>query len=549
MKKLLILIAANCFAIARAQWSANTTLNTEAAALKSADIQTIGTSNGGTWIAWFHENAGNYDMRAQLIDAQGNKLLGSNGVLVSNQTSGSAIFVFNVAIDNANNLIIGFSDQRTGSNTVVGHKVSPAGSLLWGSSGIVLGGGLAPYPAVLSNNEVVFAWTDNANVFNYQKINTSGSAVWSPAKTLAPSVAGRTLTRGQVVAHTNGFGIIYQERSVGISSTLWMQRFDNSGTALWSNAVQLSPLVTAATRYYSVLSDGDITYAGIFANPSGQNRFDAIVQRINADGSLPWGSSGSDVSTDASASYELGCKIAYKPGSAQLWAVSNTSNTSQSQYGIIVQKFNAATGARLFADLGKTVYAISATSPRDQGFSLCDDVPLIYFAEADNKLFVAGLNNSGDFAWATPKTEIGSTTASKNRYGFTKVVNNQAVAVWQENKGTEERPYAQNIGCNGATGPGVFTAVTALATGSNWRIELLPAGRNAIRLLSNRAFGKPLLVQFFGADGRLLLQERWAKAEAGGSQLLQLPQQLTPQVLLVRITGEGMRAGVKYFVQ
>ena len=87
-----------------------------------------------------------------------------------------------------------------------------------------------------------------------------------------------------MVAHTNGgFGIIYQERSFGISSTLWMQRFDNSGTALWSNAVQLTPLVTAATRYYSVLSDGDITYAGIFANPSGQNRFDAVVQRINAD--------------------------------------------------------------------------------------------------------------------------------------------------------------------------------------------------------------------------------------------------------------------------
>jgi hypothetical protein len=45
-------------------------------------------------------------MRAQLIDANGFKLLGADGMLVSNYTSGSATYVFNVAVDASNNLII-----------------------------------------------------------------------------------------------------------------------------------------------------------------------------------------------------------------------------------------------------------------------------------------------------------------------------------------------------------------------------------------------------------------------------------------------------------
>ena len=113
---------------ARAQWNTNTSVNIQISGLPTADIESVATTDGKTWIAFYHQNGGNYDMRAQLVDANGYKLLGPDGMLVSNQTSGSATYVFNVCVDAANNLIIGCQDERTGSDQAVVYKVSQAGT-------------------------------------------------------------------------------------------------------------------------------------------------------------------------------------------------------------------------------------------------------------------------------------------------------------------------------------------------------------------------------------------------------------------------------------
>jgi hypothetical protein len=147
------------FISATAQWNSNTSINLELAALPTADMQSLTTSSGKTWIAFYHQNGSNYDMRAQLLDVNGVKLLGPNGVLVSNKPSGTATFVFNICKDAGDNLIIAFQDQRNGTTmSAVVFKISQAGTQLWGPDGIVLGDGLAPYPGLLSNNEVAVAW-------------------------------------------------------------------------------------------------------------------------------------------------------------------------------------------------------------------------------------------------------------------------------------------------------------------------------------------------------------------------------------------------------
>src|SRR4051812_8739032 len=124
MKKLFLLFFVLSFFSARSQWNSNTSVNLEVAGLPMADMQSLTTSTGKTWIAFYHQNAGNYDMRAQLLDADGNKLLGPNGMLVDNKPSGSATFVFNICKDAADNLIIAYQDARTGSNSAVVYKIS-----------------------------------------------------------------------------------------------------------------------------------------------------------------------------------------------------------------------------------------------------------------------------------------------------------------------------------------------------------------------------------------------------------------------------------------
>jgi hypothetical protein len=432
------------------QWNPNTAVNLEVAGLNAADLQTAKTSDGKTWVAFYSNNAGNYDMRAQLLDVAGNKLLGSNGLLVCSQPSGSATFVFNVCLDASDNLVIAFQYQVAGVNNAVVTKVTPDGNLPWGANGVLLGPGLAPYPAVLSTGETVVAWGNSSPSTLYmQKISSAGAMVWGAP---VPVTVGATLTtRGQVVANAGGyFTLVFQRKGVGISTTFFAQRYNDAGIAQWVAPVQISTLTTSGARYYSVLAEADVTYVGYYA--SGGTRFYAYVQKINADGTIPWGPNGSVFSTYSTGSdpYQQTTNIAHKPGSPYVWAVSTYTNTAQSQSGIYIQKFDAAAGTKLLDPLGKEVYPISASLETQAGkLALVNDQPVFMSYDINYKIYATLLNAAGDFVWAGNRVEISSTTATlgtpKGRFAFTDVVNGQAVGIWYENRGVEYRPYAQNI--------------------------------------------------------------------------------------------------------
>ncbi len=446
----LLLVLGNKFC--SAQWNLNTSVNLEIAALETADLQTAVTSDGKTWIAFYHHNGSNYDMRAQLLDQSGNKLLGNDGALVCNQTSGSATFVFNVCLDASNNLIIGFQYEVAGTPTAVITKINTDGSLPWGSGGIQLGAGLAPYPALLTTDETVVAWNNSSPATLYlQKISSGGTAVW--ASPIPVTVSSGNTTRGQIVANPGGsFTMVLQKRGVGISTTLYAQRYDNDGIAQWALPVQLSTLTTSGARYYSIAVSADTTFFGYYA--ASGSRFFSYVQRINPDGSIPWGMNGSVFSTYSTGSdpYQQTTNIGFFPGASVIWAACTYSNTSQSQYGVFVQKFDKTSGAVLLDPLGKEVYPVSSnldTQTGALGF-YNDETPMFISYDVNYKIKLTPLVSSGDpVPWLGFPYEMSSTTASlatpKGRFAFNyNQFSGNAVAIWYENRGTEYRAYAQS---------------------------------------------------------------------------------------------------------
>jgi hypothetical protein len=463
-----------------AQWNPNTSVNLEVSSLPVSDLQTVITSTGKTWVAYYHANSGNYDMRAQLLDVDGTKLLGPDGVLVDNQSSGTATFVFNICKDANDNLVIAYQDQRSGSLQSVVYKLSQNGTHLWSSSGVVLGAGLAPFPAVLSNGETIVAWNESAgNTLRLQKINTAGTTVWGTPPSVM--VGTSTTTRGQIIPTTNGtFTLIFQRRGVGISTTLFAQRYDNNGIALWTAPVQLCNQTTAAVRYYSGFSEGDVTYYGYYSAQG--SRFNSWLQRINADGTLPYGINGSAFSTATGSTdaYQQLTNIAASPQSAVVWSVCSFSNTSQSQYGIFLQKFDKQTGARLLSDNAQQVYAISPSFDVQAGdLSLVNDAPFFMSYDGNYKIYATRLDGNGNFVWTGNRIELSSTTsgpgAPKGRYAFKALGNSQAVGVWTENRNGIEKAYAQNITPGGLFGLDVTTQgnVAAAITTSAGTLQML----------------------------------------------------------------------------
>ncbi|MFZ4549088.1 MAG: hypothetical protein ACOYN4_16685, partial [Bacteroidales bacterium] len=374
---LLILVVAFLPNALLAQWNTNTSINEEISSLSVADMETVSTTDGKTWVAFYHQNGGVYEMHAQLFDANGYKLLGPDGVLVGNQVSGSATFVFNVCIDQDNNLIVAYQDQRTGSSyTAALYKISQTGAQLWNPTGVVIGSGLAPYPATLSTGEVAVTWNDEAsNTLKIQKISAAGATVFpTPVSVM---VGTSKTTRGQIVANSNGaFTMVYQKSGSGISTTLYAQKFSNAGAAMYA-PLQICNQTTSGARYYSIVADADTTYFGYYS--SSGFRFNSFLQRINPNGTIPWGMNGSNFNTSVGGgdSYQGTTYINQTPGSPYVWSVCTFSDPNQTLYGVYVQKFLKSTGARQFTDQGKVVYAISNNRDSQEGdLSLVDDTPM-----------------------------------------------------------------------------------------------------------------------------------------------------------------------------
>lgn len=465
MRKLLLLFFSllSVAAVTQAQWTDNTQVNTEASGTATGDSKSLVTSSGKSWFAWFKNvPAPNYfEMRAQLLDKNGVKLLGPEGMLVNGAAHPSFTTIFHIATDSKDNLIVAFANSST--NTIYVNKVDTNGVQVWNSAGVQFASaGLFPRIGVLKNDDVVLCWlTGSGTKASMQKINgANGQLTWPSIITVATANAAHRSTPGDIFPLTgNHFLLVFHNRTgtTGTASTLWAQRYNADGVAQWAAPVQLTDKTTAYNREYNYSQVNDTVYAGITAATG--LRTDAYVHRINPDGTLPWGLNGVDFATD-NTYYEPDIKIVAAPKLRVIWAYGSMTNTSQSNRGTSIQKINMSTGARMFTDNAKVVYPLSATlypyvSPLGIA-KYSDDLPVFLLGRVNSAtsqfLYAAKFDQNGNFVWPGDTVRMGTFPATKSRMILGTSVNDQTVATWVERKGTFDQPYAQPIRINGATG-------------------------------------------------------------------------------------------------
>ncbi len=442
------LITISCFLtmfVATAQWTTDTDANTLVAESGELDVQARGTSDGQTYVVYW-KNVGaptNIELRMQVMDADGNRMLGEDGMLVSDQLPMSTFTVImNSVVDADDNLYIGV----TGTTDFSAHafKMDINGNHLWGANGISLGSGVPVTLLPLSSGEAIVSWHDSGAAV-MQKYDSNGNAVWPGTKTIG---SGNTTAANLFELSNNDFEVVYHSILSGINSFLYAQRYDSDGNPVWSNAVQIADGATAFNRAYTGVQDGDVVYMGYFSSTG--TRFDSYLQRIDPDGSLPWGINGSDFDINQT-DYEMETEIAFHPGSQYVWSISTYRNSTQSERGEYVQKFDKDSGAREFTDNAKVVFPIGSDKSHQGSLSLRDGNPLFLMEEGENNgvtpttLNVVYLDENGDFVWPEETRPVATFAADKSRVNFTKEGNMQNVAVFVEDKGSGLKIYAQNV--------------------------------------------------------------------------------------------------------
>jgi hypothetical protein len=450
MKKILFSGFLLVSGISFSQWTTDYNVNTLVADGITSDLQTAGTNDGKTYVVFWDETNG-YKLRVQLLNEEGIQQWGNNGILANAIADNSTYTVTrSLAVDAEGNLYIGFT--ATGDSNGYINKIAPTGEQLFGENGIALPDAWDLKVLPMQDGGVVVGWTESGNA-KLMRYDNEGNSVWDAPLGFPSPDAGRPFTgAGEFSALSDGSFIgIFHTKTTGwnIQSIAYAQRYAADGTTIWENPVQISSQVLTSNRRYPILIENDVTYLGYYGSTDW--RFDSFIQRIEADGSLPWGTDGTAFSLN-DAFLEMETSIAIPEDGEVIWASANLSNTGQSQFGLYVQKFDKSTGERLLGDNAQEVFAVSADNNVQVGeLQMAQNRPIFTFSnDISNgvnsiQLGVVVLEEDGTPYYENGYEMIATSTGNKGRNAFTKNVNGQSVAVWAENRNGTTHAYAQNV--------------------------------------------------------------------------------------------------------
>ncbi|UOK41988.1 MULTISPECIES: T9SS type A sorting domain-containing protein [Flavobacterium] len=463
MKKItFLLLFLVSFLSGNAQWTTDTAVNTLVADVINFDQYVVKCPNGSTYVVFWKQvtTGGNFELRVQLLDVNGVRKFGPEGMLISNTVPMSTFTITSgVAGDSKNNLYVSVGGTSTPSNPpIFAYKINQEGNMLWGPNGISVGNGyqptILPLENINENGNVLISYMNSAGgPAKLQKYTAAGVPVWaSPVDVLSDIPASRTAPASFFELSNQQVMLVFHKITTGTNSFLFAQKFNTDGLAQWAAPTRLADKGTNFNNpSYGGVQDGDVVYYG-YSGKTG-TRSDSFMQRINPDGAIPWGINGVDFDTNATM-YETDAQIAFAPGSQYVWAMSNYTPSSQDLRGEYIQKFDKITGARQFTDNAKQVFPVDNNYRCHAGkLQLINDNPFFLitegFASGTTPLAVKAvlLNSNGDFTWPEQSLPVATFSATKGYITLTKPVNNsEAVVVFTEPKVSgQNRIYAQKF--------------------------------------------------------------------------------------------------------
>lgn len=198
-----------------------------------------------TWLCVYHPQNGTVATTVQAIDSTGVKLLGEEGLLVSEERNMSYTVVNqHLLIDRDGNAIVCVHDLRNApqgeqrlSYTI--YKISPEGEMLWGDEGIAVDGAIAYEMSAamkmiqLEDGSYVFAWmrlNGDLLAIEMQRVSEDGELLWNPEDVRLIDNTTTYTYPYLVNSGDNQFILVYAK---GSNQDLYARKIDFDGTPVW----------------------------------------------------------------------------------------------------------------------------------------------------------------------------------------------------------------------------------------------------------------------------------------------------------------------------
>ncbi len=448
--------------LASAQWptSSASPLVVSDRSGEQAQPKIAAVDGGGFYLSWFDNSTGGYDVTLQRLDVEGLELWPHNGVEVADRTF-SMTQDYGLSVDTAGNALLAFRDDRVSPTEITVAKVSPDGSLLWGTGGIQVStaGVFVASPRVTgtSDGNVVVAWTSDVNVM-IQKLDTNGAPLWGSGITFTPPV-GHSFAVSDLHASDAGNAIVSFTHTTGLFLSpihLWTQKLAAAdGELLWNvGHVQVfgaSGGSLQIANFPPFVSDemGGAVFAWYSSSPTLQVR----AQRILANGTEAFTSQGVEVSTNGTR-VRVGGSAAFNPVTEETFVSWTEQTSNQSQSALYAQKFDVS-GVRQWTDDGRGLMPMSTDQIFGMSILTIEEGALVTWIHSptlgNDPIYSIRVDSNGDFSWLPPLAEVCILPTGSSR--LVGSMGSEAFAAYAWTDGSSNGDiYAANLNGDGSLG-------------------------------------------------------------------------------------------------
>lgn len=454
------------------QWSNDPAVNNQISSMTGEQtLPKVATHPSGiTYISWFSNDNGNYNVRLQKLDVNGSELWPANGILISGHTSDTWITDYDMTVDNDTCALITFQDIRTGLNNSYAYRISPSGEFLYGPDGIALFPGstvqYSPKVFASADGNAVFAMQcfpdEGQQYIKMQKISPTGQLLWGPGGiNIQESSIGNNAPK-MIQSDGNNFIMVWYKTTgsfPSVTNKIYAQKFNAEGSPVWATPVGVftnSGIPFYSTDIHIASDNAEGVFVTWHAEVSGQV-FSSYVQHVTSAGNMMMPLNGALLSTHSSY-HQIDPTVACFDTSGEAYIFWDERDYNQNYRGLYGQRVSAS-GSRLWGNTGKVFIPLSlATSEsfitaRNTG----TDVMVFYqyydFGNTeDSKMVAMRVNSVGEYVWPSQKIPFCTVQSAKLHPSFGYLDHTQYIIGWSDQRNDGGDIYAQNIHLDGTLG-------------------------------------------------------------------------------------------------
>jgi hypothetical protein len=466
---------------ALAQWTSNSSANTPVAVVNGDQAVpcAAATGDGKTWIGWFDNRSGSYAVYVQLLDRDGNPMLGANGLLVSANPQNTSLVGWDLISDSAGNCVCAFTDTRAGGDLdVYAYRISQSGTFLWGANGVALSNNADfeanPAVAELTDGSFVFVWPLLPNgtatgSIRAQRLDGSGSPLLG-ASDIALDTGTATNEKPSfcdVVAADAGKFIVQWVRNTATFTSprhIRAQKYDSAGAPQWNlpNPVAVYDFNSVPIAYQPIVQP-DGNGGALFCWHRSTALYDALVQHLDANGGESMPHNGALVSLEANR-HKIDPALAYLPASGDMIVLFDRRDSAQGNRGVGVQRLSV-NGTRLWGNDGIELAPVDALNEGFEHIVPCGDGAIATyfeyptFGQLASNVLATRLDGNGNAVWSASPRALCTNMSSKDKPQLVTDGTGIARLVWDDERADSGDIYAQDVNVDGAIGP--ITTCTA----------------------------------------------------------------------------------------